>query len=167
MTAIRKRNALAALLMVLCLLLSFSIVSVSADDTDVEGEATAAEAEATGAATDAATDAATEAATEAGTTGTTEKVEKVDHTQGIINLCVGGVILIALIALAIVFRKKIPVWYRSLKSECGKIVWCPKDKLKKNTFVVIVIILALTVLIGVLDFAFSNGLILLNGLFKK
>ena len=163
MTAIRKRNALAALLMVLCLLLSFSIVSVSADDTDVEGEATAAEAEAT----DAATDAATEAATEARTTGTTEKVEKVDHTQGIINLCVGGVILIALIALAIVFRKKIPVWFRSLKSECGKIVWCPKDKLKKNTFVVIVIILALTVLIGVLDFAFSNGLILLNGLFKK
>lgn len=161
MTAIRKRNALAALLMVLCLLLSFSIVSVSADDTDVEGEATAAEA------TDAATDAATEAGTTAETTGTTEKVEKVDHTKGIINLCVGGVILIALIVLAIVYRSKIPVWFRSLKSECGKIVWCPKDKLKKNTFVVIVIILALTVLIGVLDFAFSNGLILLNGLFKK
>ena len=157
MTAIRKRNALAALLMVLCLLLSFSIVSVSADDTDVEGEATAAEA----------TDAATEAGTTAETTGTTEKVEKVDHTKGIINLCVGGVILIALIVLAIVYRSKIPVWFRSLKSECGKIVWCPKDKLKKNTFVVIVIILALTVLIGVLDFAFSNGLILLNGLFKK
>ena len=162
MTAIRKRNALAALLMVLCLLMTFCIVSVSADDTDAATEAEAA--------SDAATEAATadEAATEAGTDAETEKApEKVDHTKGIINLCVGGVILVALIVLAIVFRKKIPVWFRSVKSECGKIVWCPKDKLKKNTFVVVVIILALTLLIGVLDFAFSKGLLLLNGLFNK
>lgn len=159
MTANCKRNALAALLMVLCLLLTVCILPVSAED-----EATAAE-EVTDAATEAP--AADEAGTEADTTAITPAPEKVDHTKGIINLCVGGVILIALIVLAIVFRKKIPVWFRSVKSECGKIVWCPKDKLKKNTFVVVVIILALTLLIGVLDFAFSKGLLLLNGLFNK
>ncbi len=162
MTANCKRNALAALLLVLCLLLSFSIVSVSADDeaTDPE-EVTEAVAD-----TEADTDAATTAETTAETSaGTNAEPEKVDHTKGIINLCVGAVILIALIVLAIIFRKKIPVWFRNVKSECGKIVWCPADKLKKNTIVVVVIILAITVLIGILDFAFSKGLLLLSDLF--
>ncbi len=67
--------------------------------------------------------------------------------------------------LAIKFRAKIPGWWKGLKSECGKITWCPKDKLKKNTFVVVIIILAIAVAIGVLDFVFSRGMILLGDLF--
>ena len=81
------------------------------------------------------------------------------------NLVVGGVILVALVVLAIVFRAKIPVWFKAIRSECGKIVWCPKDKLKKHSIVVVVIILILTVLVGLLDLAFSEGIVLLGNLF--
>ncbi len=114
----------------------------------------------TSATTEAATEATTEAETEAA--GLTEE----EKTRGIINLIVGGVLLIALVALVVVFRKKIPVWFKALKSECGKIVWCPKDKLKKNTFVVLVTIIVLALAIGILDFAFSRGIMLLRDLFQ-
>lgn len=121
-------------------------------------EDTVAESNANTAAADTA--AATSAAT---TAAPSSKV--VNRTRGIVNLVVGGVILAALVVLAIVFRAKIPVWFKSVKSECGKIVWCPKDKLRKNSFVVVIIILVLTVLIGLLDLAFSEGILLLGRIF--
>ena len=92
-----------------------------------------------------------------------EKKEQL--TRGIINLAVGAVILIVLVVLAIKYRSKIPTWWKGLKSECGKITWCPKDKLKKNVIVVVIIILAIAIAIGVLDFVFSRGMILLGDLF--
>ena len=91
---------------------------------------------------------------------------KQQRTRGFINLGVGAVILIALAVLIIVYRSKIPTWWKGLKSECGKITWCPKEKLKKNTFVVVIIILVIAAAIGVLDFVFSRGMILLGDLFK-
>ena len=122
----------------------------------------------TGASTDATTGASTEASTKEETT-TSNKTEaeakKKQRTRGFINLGVGAVILIALGILAFKFRAKIPGWWKGLKSECGKITWCPKDKLKKNTLVVVVIIVAIAIAIGVLDFAFSRGMILLGELF--
>ena len=78
---------------------------------------------------------------------------------------VGAVILVALIVLIVIYRAKIPAWWKGLKSECGKITWCPKDKLKKNVFVVVIIILVIAVAIGVLDFVFSRGMMLLGDLF--
>ena len=130
--------------------------------TEVATEATTGEADTT-----ATTDATTEAATEAATTATTDAAEDNTEakTRGIINLIVGGVLLIALIALLIVFRNKIPGWFKAVKSECGKIVWCPKDKLKRNSFVVLVTIIVIALLIGLLDFAFANGIRLLGKLF--
>ena len=41
-----------------------------------------------------------------------------------------------------------------------------KDKLKKNTLVVLVTILVLAVAIGIMDFAFSRGIMLLRDLFQ-
>lgn len=166
MTAISKRNALVALLMTLCLLLALAVPAfadgeeATAAETVAETVVESAEA-ATDAGTEAVTAAGTEAATEAKTEAETEPAP-VDRTKGIINLAVGAVILIAIVVLIIVFRAKIPVWFKAVKSECGKIVWCPKDKLKKNSFVVIVIIVILAVLIGLLDYAFSEGIILLG-----
>ena len=177
-----KSNKLAILAALLSLLMLFSAFAVPAfaEDATTAEETTAAETvEETEAGSDTESESATEATTEKGTeasTSATTKEEtttedkaaaeekKQQRTRGFINLGVGAVILIAIVVLVIKFRARIPGWWKSLKSECGKITWCPKDKLKKNTLVVVVIILAIAIAVGVLDFAFSRGMILLGEL---
>ena len=178
-----KSNKLAILAALLSLLMLFSAFAVPAfaEDATTAEETTAAETvEETeaGSETETESESATETGTEASTTTsattkeetTTEdkaaaEAKKQQKTRGIINLCVGAAILVALAVLVIVYRAKIPTWWKGLKSECGKITWCPKEKLKKNTFVVVIIILAIAIAIGVLDFVFSRGMILLGELF--
>lgn len=188
MTAICKHTKLTAILctvLAIFMMMSVLVVPAFAEEEEpsvaesttaaTEPETSADTVDGTTADTTASTTAGTTDGTTAGTTdgtttgtttetGKTEEQKKAERTRGIINLVVGAVILLALIVLGIVFRAKIPVWFKAIKSECGKIVWCPKDKLKKNSFVVIVIILILAVLIGLLDFAFSRGIILLGDL---
>lgn len=191
MTAICKSKTLRLLaaVLTLCLIVTLSAVSVfaEADDTATEAttetateiatdagetsseEATEGDASESSTATEDASASETASATAAATATATESATAAAKdsgigTTGLINLIVGGVILVALIVLAIVFRKKIPGWYKGVKSECGKIVWCPKDKLKKNTLVVVVIIVALAILIALLDLAFSKGIALLQQL---
>ena len=178
-----KSNKLAILAALLSLLMLFSAFAIPAfaEDVTTAEETTAAETvEETeaGSDTESESESATETGTEASTTTsattkeetTTEdkaaaEAAKQQKTRGIINLCVGAAILIALAVLIIVYRAKIPTWWKGLKSECGKITWCPKEKLKKNTFVVVIIILVIALAIGVLDFVFSRGMILLGDLF--
>ena len=178
-----KSNKLAVLAALLSLLMLFSAFAIPAfaEDVTTAEETTAVETvEETeaGSDTESESESATETGTEASTTTsattkeetTTEDKEaaeakKQQKTRGIINLCVGAAILIALAVLIIVYRAKIPTWWKGLKSECGKITWCPKEKLKKNTFVVVIIILVIALAIGVLDFVFSRGMILLGDLF--
>ncbi len=167
----KKLAVLAALLSLLMLVMM--AVPAYADEavTTAEEVTTAAETFAeTAPETDAdetadGTEAATTEATTEEDTSVLAAEKKEQMTRGIINLAVGAVILIALVILAIKFRAKIPTWWRGLKSECGKITWCPKDKLKKNVFVVVIIILAIAIAIGVLDFVFSRGMILLGNVF--
>ena len=178
MNAISSRKKLTALLAVLMAvfvmvsMMCMTVVTASAEEEDAtavteEGTVveTGDETEAQGTEADSSAETAGETQTEAVTGSASGTTEKVDHTTGIVNLVVGGVILVALVVLAIVFRAKIPVWFKAIRSECGKIVWCPKDKLKKNSIVVVVIILILTVLVGLLDLAFSEGIVLLGNLF--
>ena len=178
-----KSNKLAVLAALLSLLMLFSAFAIPAfaEDVTTAEETTAAETvEETeaGSDTESESESATETGTEASTTTsattkeetTTEdkaaaEAKKQQKTRGIINLCVGAAILVALAVLVIVYRAKIPTWWKGLKSECGKITWCPKEKLKKNTFVVVIIILVIALAIGVLDFVFSRGMILLGDLF--
>lgn len=174
-----RRLALLAAVLSVLMLLSFTVIPGFAEDaTEAEGtvntEATTegvTEADGTTAETTAGTTAGTSAETTAGTTAETtttdddEGMSDEDVKRLVINLGVGAVILLAAVALIIVFRKKIPGYIKALKSECGKIVWCPKDKLKKNTIVVLVTILVLAVAIGIMDFAFSRGIMLLRDLF--
>ena len=178
-----KLAVLAALLSLLMLVSMLAVVPAFADDTaaetTVEETAAASETadavETTAAVSDSestageGTEAATkqETTTAPTTTGSNEKDDGEKDYTGLINLIVGGVILLVLAILCIKFRNKIPTWWKGLKSECGKITWCPKDKLKKNTIVVIIIIVAIAVVIGVLDFVFSRGMFLLRGLFNK
>ena len=179
-----KSNKLAVLAALLSLLMLFSAFAVPAfaEEATTAEETTAAETveettaaetveETTSAETEAATTAATTTAstTTASTTAadtSAEAAKKEQRTRGFINLGVGVAILVALAVLCIKFRDKIPTWWKSLKSECGKITWCPKDKLIKNVKVVIIVIVAIAVAIGVLDFVFSRGMILLGDLFK-
>ena len=179
MTAICNRKTLRtflAALLVLCLAVSLSVVSALAEDTSAN-EVTATDpvsgtlsGETANATEPAGSASATEAATSGSTASTAETksaAEQKAETRRLINLIVGGVILAVLVVLAIVFRAKIPVWFKAVRSECGKIVWCPKDKLKKNAIVVVVIIVAIAVLIALLDIAFSTGIIELGKAVKN
>ena len=174
-----KSNKLAILAALLSLLMLVSMLVVPAFAAE---DGSSADASTTDAATEPATDgetgtgsATTGATTGATTTGSSttgssttaadtseEAKQKEQMTRGLINLGVGVVILIVLAVLGIKFRDKIPTWFKALKSECGKVTWCPKDKLKKNTIVVVIIILAITAVIAILDFTFSSGVALLG-----
>lgn len=180
----KKLIAVATLLLSLVMMLSIWTISASATEAGtaadtsapVESNATTeADTEATtgsettattGAETKAETKAETGAETKAETEAETEDpaVKKEKTTRGLINLGVGAVILIVLVILCITYRAKIPGWWKALKSECGKISWCSKDKLKKNTIVVVIIILAITLAVALMDYAFSTGLLLLKDL---
>ena len=157
------------------MIVSLFTVAVSAEESTNETTAGVVEVvtgENTTTATGGAESSSTEKGTEAGTKEetTTENKEEAEKKKqqkirGYINLGVGAVILIALAVLIFVYRAKIPTWWKGLKSECGKITWCPKEKLKKNTIVVVIILLVIAAAIGVLDFVFSRGMILLGDLF--
>ena len=150
---------------------SASAESVSEPTAETAGETGTAATTGTGTASTTEAATGTEASTETGTTAVTPDAgnqwNKEDTYRLVINLSVGGVIVLAAVALLIVFRKKIPGFVKALKSECGKIVWCPKDKLKKNSIVVLLTIVVIAVLIFLLDLAFSEGLVLLRNLIKK
>ena len=62
------------------------------------------------------------------------------------------------------FSEKIKKFWRDYKSEFKKIVWPSKEETTRSTVVVIVSILVFAVVIGILDYLFSNGLTLLSHL---
>ncbi len=161
MTSVRFFKTLAAFL-ALALMLSLCSLSIFAD----EPEATTAEGEATTAAPDETTAAPADETTAASD-------DDHDHDHGfpwdaVISF---GIVIIAIIVLLIVyfvnpkFKEKVQNFFRSLKSELNKVVWSSKDDVKKNTIVVLIFVAAFAVLIGLLDFLFSKGIIALGKLF--
>ena len=56
-------------------------------------------------------------------------------------------------------------FWKGFKSELKKIVWTPWNQVKKNTFVVLVIIIAAAIVIGALDLLFSKGILALGKIF--
>lgn len=163
MTSVRFFKTLAAFL-ALALMLSLCSLSIFAD----EPEATTAEGEATTAAPDETTAAPADE-----TTAPSDDDHDHDHDHGfpwdaVISF---GIVIIAIIVLLIVyfvnpkFKEKVQNFFRSLKSELNKVVWSSKDDVKKNTIVVLIFVAAFAVLIGLLDFLFSKGIIALGKLF--
>ena len=64
-------------------------------------------------------------------------------------------------------KGKIKEGWRGLKSECKKIVWPTWKQVVKNTFVVLVVVIACAIMIGALDYAFSHGIEALMHFFTK
>ena len=155
------------------------------DTVEPDGETTA-EAGTTDAGT---TDAAgTTAGTTASTTtaGTTAATTTSDEEWGVgdwVSLGIGVAILGVILVLAILFITvkddgtagkdggKVPVrirgkrFFRSTKSEAKKVVWTPWKTVRRNTLVVLVVMLICAVIIGLLDWVFTQGFIALAGLF--
>ena len=163
MTSVRFFKTLAAFL-ALALMLSLCSLSIFADEPEV----TTAEGEATTAAPDETTAAPADE-----TTAASDDDHDHDHDHGfpwdaVISF---GIVIIASIVLLIVyfvnpkFKEKVQNFFRSLKSELNKVVWSSKDDVKKNTIVVLIFVAAFAVLIGLLDFLFSKGIIALGKLF--
>ena len=55
--------------------------------------------------------------------------------------------------------------WRGFNSERKKIVWPSGKQVLKNTLVVLVVVLSCAIVIGALDYAFSQGIIALTKLF--
>lgn len=133
--------------------------STDADATDVEAE------------DDSTADAETEAETSAETTDehnhddeATEE-EKGMSVGDIISLAIFGVVIILVAVYCLTHKEKVAKLFRGLKSELKKIVWTPWNQVRKNTIVVLVIIIAAAVAIGVLDLLFSKGILALGKIF--
>ena len=60
--------------------------------------------------------------------------------------------------------KRIAKFFRDYKSELKKVSWSPWKTVKSNTAVVVISVVSLSVVIGLLDYLFSNGIVLLGKL---
>ena len=63
-------------------------------------------------------------------------------------------------------KGKIKNAWNGFKSEFKKITWPSWLQVRKNTLVVIVVVVLATILIGALDYAFKEGFIALTNLFS-
>ena len=110
------------------------------------------------------------------TTGTTDDGHDHDHdheeeakedgftTSDLVLLIIFAVVVVIVAIVCIVKREKVGKYFRGIKSEFKKIVWSPWNQVRKNSIVVIVVVIALAVVIGLLDFLFGQGITELKNL---
>ena len=60
---------------------------------------------------------------------------------------------------------KIASWMRSIKSEVKKISWSPWTDVRKNTLVVVVLIVVCAIALTIVDYVFAQGITALGNLF--
>ena len=157
-TLLRKWSA--ALIAVVLMISLFAMPAFAEEATSGE--------QSTEGVTEATTEGATEGSTEASTgTGSSDKKEDDGKlgVGGIIGICIGAAIVVALVILGVKFRVEIAKYLRVLKSESKKIVWFPWDQTKKNTIVVLIVLIACAAAICLLDFALNKGFLAFIGLF--
>ncbi len=148
--------------MTVALLISLFAIPAFAEETTAA--ATAAEttaAETTGAAQTLA--GATDAS---GNTTDGDKKEGLS-TKTIVSLVVAGVVVVAAVVLCIIFQEKVKKFLRVYKSEAKKIVWLPWDQTKKNTWVVLIVLVVCALAICLIDFGLSKGFLAFINLFNK
>ena len=63
------------------------------------------------------------------------------------------------------FSTRVKDGWQGFKSDLRKISWLPWDQTRKNSIVVAVLVLVSMLFIGLLDFAFSKGIVAISGLF--
>ena len=116
--------------------------------------------------TEGSTEAATEGSTEASTGSTSEKKDNGKlGVGGIIGICIAAAIVVVAVIFGVKYRENIVKYLRVLKSESKKIVWFPWDQTKKNTLVVLIVLIACAAAICLLDFALNKGFLAFIGLF--
>ena len=86
-------------------------------------------------------------------------------TSDLVSLIILGIVVIAVAVYCIVKREKVGTFFRSIKSEFKKIVWSPWNQVRKNTIVVLVVVVSLAVVIGIADLIFMEGIRALAVLF--
>ena len=156
------RSAL-SLILVLMLVFSLGAVNVFADEaseTEVETEVL----------TDGATATESEAVTDDGhdhdhdeTATETEEKEGMS-TFDIVSLAILAALIVAGVIYCLKNKEKVGKFLRSLKSEFKKISWSSWRDVRKNTLVVLIVVIAVAILIGVVDVLFSKGIIALDNL---
>lgn len=60
---------------------------------------------------------------------------------------------------------RIAAYARSIKSEIKKISWSPWTDVRKNTFVVVVVIAVCAVALAIVDYVLAQGITLLGNIF--
>lgn len=60
---------------------------------------------------------------------------------------------------------RIAAFFRSIKSEIKKISWSPAGDVRKNTIVVLVVLIVCAIALAVVDFVFLQGITALGNLF--
>ena len=165
-TLLRKWSA--ALIAVVLMISLFAMPAFAEEATSGEQSTEGVTEATTEGVTEATTEGATEGSTEASTgTGSSDKKEDDGKLSvgGIIGICIGAAIVVALVILGVKFRVEIAKYLRVLKSESKKIVWFPWDQTKKNTIVVLIVLIACAAAICLLDFALNKGFLAFIGLF--
>lgn len=153
----KATRLLSAILIAMVISCSLFISGIAATDNDAETSAPEV--------TESVADASDETTASAETT--TSDDDASDEDKGLsLSFWISMGVLTVLVALAVVFgvknKEKLGKWFRSIKSELKKIVWMPWSDVKKNTMVVIVVVVALGLTIALLDFAFSKGIFALG-----
>ena len=116
--------------------------------------------------TETTTEATTEGSTEASTGSTSDKKDDGKlGVGGIIGICIAAAIVVVAVVFGVKYRENIVKYLRVLKSESKKIVWFPWDQTKKNTLVVLIVLIACAAAICLLDFALNKGFLAFIGLF--
>ena len=62
------------------------------------------------------------------------------------------------------FTQKVAKFFREYKSEIKKISWSSRSQTMNNTWVVLVCMVALAVVVGLVDFGVSKGIVALGSL---
>ena len=100
-----------------------------------------------------------------GATDTTGAEEEGGISTGtIIGIVIVAVIVIAVAVYCIKNKEKVAKFFREVRSECKKIVWTPAKTVKKNTIVVLVIMVVCVIVIAALDLLFNKGIVWLGKL---
>ncbi len=110
----------------------------------------------------------TDAAAETGdtdTTGTAAEEKQGLTTGDIVSIVIVAVIVIGAAVYCIKNKAKVAEFLRNVRSECKKIVWTPWKTVRKNTFVVVIIVIVCAIVIGALDYIFAKGIVSLGDLF--
>ena len=95
--------------------------------------------------------------------------EKTEEKKGMSTFNIISLIIIGLLAIlgliyCLTHREKVGKFLRSLRSELKKISWSTWRDVRKNTLVVLVVVIAIGVLIAGVDFLFSRGILAMKNL---